>query len=223
MKSLATVSLLSLAASAQKTYNGYGPKVTGSQNFDLDKYIETTWWNPAASPFNFNFKFSKCTTATYRKSDKYENYIDVINSQLLWKRWRYTARGHAIANDAEGVKGELAVGFFGSLPDKNDPNYYVLDTDNESFSYVWSCDQHNTSDNWFSSWWMRLFGIESSPKYDVTLWILGKDKEISDEGKRIEIETAVGILRDEFGWKEAEEFGDSVDFLETSGCPDPEF
>merc|ERR1711937_853679 len=121
MKFFATSATLLGLTAAQKAFTGRCPEVHGTEDFNLDQYVATKWWNPLASPFMFNFPgISGCTTALYRPSESNPGFIDVINSQLLFNRWRYSAVGF-VAPSVER-NGELAVAFGGRMPDPEDPN-----------------------------------------------------------------------------------------------------
>ena len=138
MKLLAAIALPTLVL-GQTTYTGYCPNISGTPKFDLQKYIETPWFTPLASPFMYSYpEISSCVTATYRESEKYPGYVDVINSNILFKRWRYTVEGYAVEDP--NATGELAVSFSGKLPNPENSNYIVLDTDNENYAYVWNCE-----------------------------------------------------------------------------------
>ena len=68
------------------------------------------------------------------------------------------------------------------------------------------------------------FSKKKSQKFRPVLWILHKNRDMSEGDKQKEINTAIGMLKNNFKWDQAEEFKDTVGFLQTGGCPEvPEF
>ena len=214
------------------SYPGTCPNIPGSQTFNLKEYTSSTWFNNAASPFFWNFPFSSCQTATYKlnKGDQ-KGYISIYNSQIMAKgEWsRYTAKGKALP--VEGENGKLTVAFNGKLPEEVaderesennlQGNYIVLDTDNQNYSYVFSCSNNSDKNNIFNSLFSMFGGNKNQDKHDATLWILTKDADLSKDDVKEHWDNAIDMLKNDFGWEHAEEFREEIEYLEVAGCEDP--
>ena len=197
---------------------GSCPKVTTASNFIQAAYIAEAWWTVAASPFFWVDSTSACVSATYKLSENYPGYINVFNSGLAppdnsssidpekdkyqgWPRFGGEDNsGMAVAatNDAT-----LSVCFpYPTLPDPADGNYIVFSTDNESYAYIFSCNQVDEN------------------KFRPILWIFNRDKDLASTLIQQQIDHAIDLLQYKFGWGEqAREFSASVLPMMTRGCP----
>ena len=193
-------------------YPGLCPNVTGTSNFSQGPYIANNWWTIATSPFFWYTEETACSTATYKLSENFPGYIDVFNSGLAppendqnsnssFDNWtRYGSNGTAIV--VPNMTGTLSVTFpYPRLADPNDPNYIILATDNESYSYVWSCDQKQPN------------------RFRPILWILNRDQNLSATLVRQQAAYAIDLLEYKFGWSDAKKFGEKMFTLQTKGCP----
>ena len=194
-------------------YDGTCPDVTGTSTFDVTPYIATPWWTIATSPFFWYSETTACVSATYKLSEAFPGYVDVFNSELnptaksrltpgtnFDTYRRSTSNGTAIQNP--NLEGTLSVTFpYPRLAPENGANYIVLATDNESYSYVWSC------------------GNYPGNKYRPVLWILNKDMDISTEARQQQVAYAIDLLEYQFGWDQARDFEGSMYKLVTEGCP----
>lgn len=135
---LALALLSVMAAQAQVIMPGRCPQPAVQKDFDTERYLGT-WFGIQKLPHAF--QKSECSTATY--SLKSPGVVGVFNRGLLANGTVSTISGTATAKDpSEPAK--LLVTFFNT----NSPPapYWVLDTDYDSYSLVYSCtdleDQH---------------------------------------------------------------------------------
>ena len=182
-------------------------------------YTNHNWWNPIASPFFWNFEGSTCQSATYIPTGEYSPeggiYFQVINQGLLrdeqaeiYGQQRYASYGYALEDTDK--TGTASVIFYDEMPDPNEPldNYIVLDTDNLTYSYVWSC---------------KFYDHTNDPRpneYRPILWILLEDRDTSKAMLEQHTENAMDIIRGS-GWENADAFEATIRYWNTAGCPDP--
>ncbi|KAM9349454.1 apolipoprotein D-like [Symphorus nematophorus] len=126
-----SLTLLSvLAANAQVIMPGRCPKPAVQENFDAARYLGT-WYDIQRLPHTF--QKGECSTATY--SLKSPGVVGVLNRELLADGTINSISGTAVAkNPSEPAK--LAVSFFENSPRAP---YWVLSTDYDSYSLVYSC------------------------------------------------------------------------------------
>ena len=183
MKHLILSTFLAAFASAEIEPFMWGkkcPSVSGSENFNLDSYLGK-WYNIANSPFFWMSNKDRCATAEYSLNN--DGSIEVTNGQISrWTNKRAPLTGQAVTTPDQGV---LSVGFGPMKARADDGNYFILDTDNENFSYVWSC-----SDYCVFNWCIGHRPI---------LWILNRNYENTDDEVNAQIDNAFGILK-EFGY-----------------------
>uniref|UniRef100_A0A665X4P6 Apolipoprotein D n=1 Tax=Echeneis naucrates TaxID=173247 RepID=A0A665X4P6_ECHNA len=161
--SVISLTLLSvLTASAQVVNFGKCPKPDVQANFDASRYLGK-WYGIQKIPTTF--QKGQCSTATY--SLKSPGVIGVLNSQLLDDGTISSTVGSAkVKNPAEPAK--LEVSFSVSSPPGP---YWVLSTDYEGHSLVYSCTD---------------FG----EFYKEMTWILSREPTLSEQT----IEELHGIL-----------------------------
>ena len=207
--------------SSKHTYSGSCPQVLGTKDFNLPDYISTPWWNIVASPFFWNFEKSICPSATYKLSQSHEGLVDIFNSGLINDTYnhgvRYTSKGLGkVSNEKDGT---LSVIFYDQEPRDDMDNYIVFKTDNKSYSYVWTCRQVKIrSPRALSDSNSNRPNKEGS--YRPILWILHKNGQMSDGDKKKEVNTAIDMLKNKFNWDQAEEFRESMEYLQTKDCPE---
>ncbi|XP_068427389.1 apolipoprotein D-like [Clinocottus analis] len=126
-----SLTLLSvLAVSAQFIKPGKCPKPAVQENFDTARYLGK-WYDFQRVPNAF--QKGECCTATY--SLQSPGVVGVFNSELLANGTISFISGSATAKDpSEPAK--LQVSFFESAP--HSP-YWVLSTDYDNYSLVYSC------------------------------------------------------------------------------------
>ena len=157
------------------------PDVSGSSNFELNSYLGQ-WYNIANSPFFWMSNKNTCPTANYQLND--DGSIKVTNGEISrWTHRRNPLEGQAVVTPEDGV---ISVGFGPIKARADDGNYFILNTDNDNFSYVWSC-----SDYCIFNWCVGHRPI---------LWILNRNPYHTDEEVNAQIDNAFDILGDEFGY-----------------------
>jgi len=112
------------------------PKVTGAPNFVASKYLGV-WYQLSALPFAFTKTSDRCTLANYTALPN--GNIGVNNTGISESTGeRYGAVGEASLIDGD-TNAELDVQFFFEPNSKGTPNYFILDTNYDEYTYVWSC------------------------------------------------------------------------------------
>lgn len=207
MKLLISSILLAGYASAdwQPFFWGTGcPAVTGSSNFDLDSYLGT-WYNIANSPFFWMSNKNRCVTAEYEMNE--DGSIKVTNGDISrYTDKRVSMEGQAVSTPENGV---LSVAFGPIKAKADNGNYFMLDTDNDNYSFVWSC-----TDYCVGSWC-----IGHKPVY----WILNKKAFYTEEEVNAEIDEAFEVLGG-FGYdqKSMEKLRSKMHVAEHEDCDYPE-
>ncbi|KAM8727004.1 apolipoprotein D-like [Acanthopagrus schlegelii] len=126
--SLALLSVL--AANAQVIMPGRCPKPAVQENFDAARYLGT-WYDIQRLPHTF--QKGECSTATY--SLKSPGVVGVLNRELLADGTINSISGSAVAKDPS-QPAKLSVSFFEFAPSAP---YWVLSTDYDNYSLVYSC------------------------------------------------------------------------------------
>ncbi|XP_030259342.1 apolipoprotein D-like [Sparus aurata] len=126
--SLALLSVL--AANAQVIMPGRCPKPAVQENFDAARYLGT-WYDIQRLPHSF--QKGECSTATY--SLKSPGVVGVLNRELLADGTINSISGSAMAKDPS-QPAKLSVSFFEYAPPAP---YWVLSTDYNNYSLVYSC------------------------------------------------------------------------------------
>ncbi|XP_049888899.1 apolipoprotein D-like isoform X1 [Epinephelus moara] len=126
-----SLTLLSvLAANAQVIMPGRCPKPAVQENFDAARYLGK-WYDIQRLPHTF--QKGECCTANY--SLKSPGVVGVLNKELLADGTINSISGSAMAKDpSEPAK--LSVSFFAFSPPAP---YWVLSTDYDNYSLVYSC------------------------------------------------------------------------------------
>ncbi|KAM6990070.1 apolipoprotein D-like [Tautogolabrus adspersus] len=133
MNSLQVISLTLLsvlAANAQVISPGRCPKTAVQENFDAARYLGK-WYDIQRLPHSF--QKGECCTATY--SLKSPGVVGVLNQELLADGTINSISGSAWAKDAS-EPAKLLVSFFEFSPPAP---YWVLSTDYDNYSLVYSC------------------------------------------------------------------------------------
>ncbi|XP_050072150.1 uncharacterized protein LOC126560032 [Anopheles maculipalpis] len=107
------------------------------QNFQVDQYLGL-WYDLEHYEASFE-QNTNCVTAEYSRNE--DGSIRVFNSAVrLTDGLLYAVDGLALVSypEAEILEAKLNVSFYGAPNDES--NYWVLDTDYENYSLVWSCE-----------------------------------------------------------------------------------
>lgn len=131
---------------------GACPDIKAMDNFDPSRYLGK-WYE--AEKYFFVFEFGgKCITANYSKKDN--GMVGVVNKQInLLSGIQSEIRGQA-TQVSRSDEAKLTVSF-PSLPINIEAPYWVIDTDYDSYSVVWSC-------------------YEFGPIHTVNTWILTRER-----------------------------------------------
>nr|XP_012144193.1 PREDICTED: apolipoprotein D-like isoform X1 [Megachile rotundata] len=119
---------------AQVPFLGVCPNVETMPNFDVNKYAGK-WYEVERYFAVFEFG-GKCVTATYTMNDN--GTIGILNKQIS----AITGVSSSIEGTAKPIgksDDPKLVVTFPSIPLPLDAPYWVLDTDYETYSVVWSC------------------------------------------------------------------------------------
>uniref|UniRef100_A0A3P8U4T7 Apolipoprotein D n=1 Tax=Amphiprion percula TaxID=161767 RepID=A0A3P8U4T7_AMPPE len=126
-----SLTLLSvMAMNAQVIVPGRCPKPAVQKNFDAARYLGT-WYEIKKLPHTF--QKGECSTATY--SLKSPGVVGVLNKELLADGTINTISGYAVSK-SPSEPAKLLVSFFDNSPPAP---YWVLSTDYDSYSLVYSC------------------------------------------------------------------------------------
>ncbi|XP_015438393.1 PREDICTED: apolipoprotein D-like [Dufourea novaeangliae] len=126
--------IIARMASAQVPFLGACPNLEAMQNFDIIRYIGK-WYEVERYFALFEFG-GKCVTANYSQGEN--GSINILNKQI--------SSLTGVSSSIEGIGKSLGrtsesklIVTFPSLPLPVDAPYWILDTDYETYSVVWSC------------------------------------------------------------------------------------
>ena len=195
----------------QPKYEGPCPNLKGTNKWDIDTYSSHNWWQPISTPFFWNFPGSTCISAYYNATGELSNtggvYFSVVNQCILPEQKQEIsgneyglATGLGVENTSKN--GTASVIFYqgDGIPDSEGDNYTILDTDNVSYSYVWTPTHDDDSCR-------------------PILYILVNDRNLSKKQVAGHVESAMAIIR-ETGWKWADKFEETLEYWPTVNCPD---
>jgi len=123
------------ATQAQQLFLGRCPDVQLQENFDVAKYMGK-WYEMERYFASFEL-FSSCVTADYSLDG---DRVIVNNTGRYPILGYYTVVGDAIQPD-QNNPAKLAVSFAESPTPESRGDYWVVSTDYESYTIVWSCSQ----------------------------------------------------------------------------------
>ncbi|KAL3881459.1 hypothetical protein ACJMK2_027901 [Sinanodonta woodiana] len=157
-----TVALVLMTGSLAQVFSfGKCPQVQVKENFQLESYLGK--WYENRRFFAIFEAFSSCVSANYSLKD--DGHIKVVNQGYIkFLKKRNVAIGDAYAPDVN-QSAKLKVKF-GNAPLGD---YWVLDTDYDSYSVVYSCSGYG-----------GIFKTEFS-------WILTRDRNGLSETKMLEL------------------------------------
>ncbi|XP_023024212.1 apolipoprotein D [Leptinotarsa decemlineata] len=143
---------------AQTLLDGKCPSVNVVQNFDVEKYMGK-WFEQEKYPF-FHETGGKCISAEYSLNPN--GTVKVLNSKIdISSGNSSSAEGNArLASDTGEAK--LLVQF-PSNPVKREAPYWVLSTDYNTYSIVWSCGEMKSSSIRF----LWILTRERNPKKEI--------------------------------------------------------
>jgi len=172
------------------------PKVEGMPNFDATRYTGQ-WFQLSSLPFVFASSDSTCVWANYTLLSN--GNVGVNNSGIDPSTGnRFEALGEAALTS--DTAGELDVEFYKKPSATANPNYFVLETDYNEFSYVWSC---------------QSFFFAHVPM----LWILNRGYDHTVEYIHQQEQNAVKILEGfGYGSKSIDLVVGSLDITDQSNC-----
>uniref|UniRef100_A0A182JQH2 Apolipoprotein D n=1 Tax=Anopheles christyi TaxID=43041 RepID=A0A182JQH2_9DIPT len=145
------------------------------QDFQVDKYLGL-WYDLEHYEASFE-QNTDCVTAEYSRYG--DGSIRVFNSAVrLTDGLLYAVDGLALLSypEAEILEAKLNVSFYGAPNDES--NYWVLDTDYENYSIVWSCEP---------------IGEERSLEY---YWLLSRTPSLPDDE---ELKEKIEMLKEQNG------------------------
>ncbi|XP_062235080.1 apolipoprotein D-like [Platichthys flesus] len=146
--------LSTVATDAQSLHLGNCPQPSVQEYFNVTEYMGT-WYEIEKLPALF--ERGKCVQATY--SPLADGTVRVYNSELLSNGKINSIEGVARVKDPS-QPAKLGVSFFKGVPDGP---YWVLSTDYQSYSLVYSCSDY-----------LRLFHIDFA-------WILARTRELPED------------------------------------------
>jgi len=156
MLSLVLIALLTASVHSQTLDFGSCPQnVNVKENFDISRYMGT-WYEISKIP-NYFQSGSMCARAVYTLQD--DGSVHVDNSGMRQGEVS-RAVGEAIVRE-QSEPAKLAVRFSEYAP--YGP-YWVVDTDYESYAFIWSCTDY-------------LFGLG----HTEFAWLLGREKHLEHE------------------------------------------
>merc|ERR1712038_65257 len=113
-------------------FGGCSKKVTVKENFDVERYMGT-WIEYGSIPSWFQ-RGLKCVSATYKLKDN--GKVEVYNKGIKVRDGsEQSIKGEAKVVGPETAK--LGVKFSDFQP-KTDP-YWIIDTDYDGYTFIWSC------------------------------------------------------------------------------------
>ncbi|KAK3909173.1 Apolipoprotein D, partial [Frankliniella fusca] len=174
MNSAAAVLLacLCLAAHAQAFQVSFGscPEEGNTvANFEPGRYVGP-WYEIERYAQIFEL-LGKCATADYREDKDVEGRVTVTNTMRTIFNTNVSQSGYADITSTDG-HAELNVVFNVPVVGRREAPYWVLDTDYDSYSLVYSCTD--------------LFGVAKIE----SAWVLGRDPALSDSSKA-KVEAAI--------------------------------
>uniref|UniRef100_A0A182QXM1 Apolipoprotein D n=1 Tax=Anopheles farauti TaxID=69004 RepID=A0A182QXM1_9DIPT len=123
--------------------------IEAKQYFSVDQYLGK-WYEMQRYESEFELNFD-CVQVRYSLNE--DGSVEVSNSAYnLFNGSSINALGRAVLSfpEEEIIQGKLNVSFFGAPNDRS--NYWVLDTDYDNFSVVWSCEQLTPQQSEESFW-----------------------------------------------------------------------
>jgi len=109
------------------------------QNFDVERY--TGIWYENRKYFNIYQPVGACTTATYSLTTD-STVVKVVNAGTVLSK-TISINGTATITEPSNNEAKLAVAFNGAAQETS--NYWVLDTDYDTYAVVWFCENRLNS------------------------------------------------------------------------------
>ncbi|KAG5894325.1 hypothetical protein JTB14_004369 [Gonioctena quinquepunctata] len=134
-KRLVLVSTILTGITAQVPFFGRCPEIKTVQNFDVERY-SGKWYE--AERYFAVFEFGgKCVTADYEIDSN--DTVNVVNQQISTFTGIHSSLEGRANQISRSDDAKLTVNF-PSLPVDFDAPYWVVGTDYDSYSVVWSCN-----------------------------------------------------------------------------------
>lgn len=149
-------------AQAFVTRQGQCPVKEVQLNFNLTQYLGV-WYEIQRYEADFQVSLD-CVTAEYTLEDPNVARLTVVNAGVMFNETTgmpFEVRGAAVPSFPEDsrVPAKFSVAFFGLEPDRS--NYWVLGSDYNTYSVVWSCEQ------------------VTADTYNEFSWVLSREKEMT--------------------------------------------
>ncbi|XP_013176156.1 PREDICTED: apolipoprotein D-like [Papilio xuthus] len=132
---------------AQIVFPGTCPDVEAMKNFDAERYLGR--WYEVEKYFAFFELGGRCITADYGQKD---DLITVTNKQINNITGSTNEiKGYATKESGEADEAKLSV-YFPKMPINIAAPYWIVGTDYDSYSVIWSCYEFGTLFNTRNAW-----------------------------------------------------------------------
>merc|ERR1719391_120645 len=149
------------------------PVVSGTANFDVTQYLGT-WYHLATPPAYSSYYRTRCSIAIYEllPSGNIRTRKSSVKISTNTRTW-YTSELALVQNRT----GEWSMSYYTTPSPTDEPNIFVLDTDNTEYSYLWYC-YNNVPEMYHVPY----------------LWIMNRDSDRTTEYIEQQKENAFAVL-----------------------------
>merc|ERR1712060_22486 len=141
------------------------------EGFDVNRYMGR-WYSIENPPMNWFSNYLRCTTADYGPYYEEEGKFTGTNSSQFWY-FPMTSQTGDVFVDESYPDGQAYVAIYSDYEEGMEPNYHVIDTDYETYSFVYSCNPED---------------------HEAFFWILGRTPELAEGEYERLMEKAKGML-----------------------------